>query len=119
LNNFVSTIPKPNCQFLLPLDFDLAFFKKEFISIDLDQEAQSSYGKFNQDQFENFLCSEYQAMEMSVSGMEVMSNFKYSIEYDENKEISPLSPVKMARIAFRDTLLRAFRQGMRKNTIEK
>ena len=58
-------------------------------------------------------------MEMSVSGMEVMSNFKYSIDYDKNKEMNPLSSVKMARIAFRDTLLRAFRQGMRKNVQDK
>ena len=56
---------------------------------------------------------------MSVSGMEVMSNFKYSIDYDKNKEMNPLSSVKMARIAFRDTLLRAFRQGMRKNVQDK
>jgi hypothetical protein len=44
-----------------------------------------------------------------------MSNFKYSIEYDEKKEINPLSSMKMARIAFRDTLLKSFRSGMRKN----
>jgi hypothetical protein len=58
-------------------------------------------------------------MEMSVSGIEVMSNFKYSIDYDENKKLSPLSPIKMARIVFRDTLLKAFRHGMRKNIAEK
>lgn len=62
LNNFVSMIPKPNGQFLVPLDFDLAFFKKEFIRIDLDEEGQKTYGKYDEDQFENFLCSEYQAM---------------------------------------------------------
>jgi len=48
-----------------------------------------------------------------------MSNFKYSIDYDEKIEISPLSPVKMARIVFRDTLLKAFRSGMRKDSQEK
>lgn len=55
-------------------------------------------------------------MELSVSGMEVMSNFQYSIDYDEKKTLDPLSPVKMARTVFRDTLLRAFRAGMRKNS---
>lgn len=48
-------------------------------------------------------------MEMSVSGVEVM-NFKYSIE-EVNKEPTPL--MKMARVVFRDTLVRAFRWGMK------
>lgn len=48
-----------------------------------------------------------------------MSNFKYSIDYDEKKSIDPFSPLKMARIVFRDTLLKAFRSGMRKNINEK
>ena len=48
-----------------------------------------------------------------------MSNFKYSIDYDENKSIDPFSPMKLARIIFRDTLLKAFRSGMRKNNCEK
>ena len=81
----------------------------------MDEESQSLYGKFDKYQFENFLCSEYQAMELSVSGMEVMSNFKYSIDYDDNENKSSLSPIKMARIVFRDTLLKAFRAGMKKD----
>ena len=30
--------------------------------------------------FENYLCAEYNAMEMSLFGMELMSNFTYTIE---------------------------------------
>jgi len=44
-----------------------------------------------------------------------MSNFKYSIDYDEKKELNSLSPMKIARIVFRDTLLKSFRSGMRKD----
>jgi len=54
-----------------------------------------------------------------VSGIEVMSNFKYSIDYDENKSVDPFAPIKLARIIFRDTLLKAFRFGMKKNPNEK
>ena len=55
--------------------------------------------------------AEYNAMEMSMSGVEIM-NFKYSI--DEEEKEPPLL-TKMARIVFRDTLVRAFRWGMRNN----
>ena len=37
-------------------------------------------------------------------------NFKYSIE-EEDKE--PSFQIKMARVIFRDTLVRSFRRGMR------
>ena len=53
-------------------------------------------------------------MEMSISGVEIM-NFKYSID-EEDKEPSLLT--KMARVIFRDTLIRSFRRGMRNDTAE-
>lgn len=53
-------------------------------------------------------------MEMSVSGLEIM-NFKYSIR---EEEFSPPQSIKEARIIFRDTLIRAFRWGMRRNEEE-
>ncbi len=49
-------------------------------------------------------------MEMSVSGVEIM-NFRYSIE--EETEQKPTMLMKMARVVFRDTLVRAFRWGMK------
>jgi hypothetical protein len=50
-------------------------------------------------------------MEMSVSGLEIM-NFKYSIEEDQAE---PPKTIKMSRIIFRDTLVKYFRNGMRKH----
>lgn len=58
--------------------------------------------------------SEYNAMETSLSGVEVM-NFKYSIE-EAAKE--PSLDIRMARVIFRDTLIRSFRWGMRKEKSE-
>lgn len=60
------------------------------------------------------MLSEYNAMEMSVSGVEIM-NFKYSIREEES---NPPQSIKEARIIFRDTLIKAFRWGMRRNEKE-
>ena len=111
LNNFILTKPALNARFTLPLDFDLAFLKEEFINIEKEAE---SYGQRDDDVFEQMLMSEYNSMEMSVSGVEIM-NFRYSIE-EEAKE--PPQVLRMARIVFRDTLVRAFRWGMRGNKEE-
>ena len=75
LNNFIITPPQLNKRLTLPLDFDLAFTKEEFINIDYASEA---YGKRDDDEFERLLLSEYNSMEMSISGLEIM-NFTYSI----------------------------------------
>jgi hypothetical protein len=39
LNNFIVKFPTPYKRFTLPLDFDLAFTKEEFINIDLESET--------------------------------------------------------------------------------
>lgn len=44
-----------------------------------------------------------------------MSNFQYSINYDKDVKLAQTSPVKMARLVFRDSLLKTFRAGMRKD----
>ena len=69
-----------------------------------------SYGSRDDDVFENFLLAELNAMEASLSGMEIM-DFKYSIE--EGEEQPPTQYVKMQRVVFRDSLVEAFRWGMR------
>jgi hypothetical protein len=35
LNNFITKVPKQHQRLILPLDFDLAFIKDEFINIEL------------------------------------------------------------------------------------
>jgi hypothetical protein len=42
-------------------------------------------------------------------------NFKYSIG---SEEFSPSQEIKEARIIFRDTLIKSFRHGMRRNRAE-
>jgi hypothetical protein len=42
-------------------------------------------------------------------------NFKYTIGSDNAEELPKLSPIKMARIAFRDCLVKSFRSGMRRS----
>jgi len=66
------------------------------------------YGQSSEDVFQNYLCGEFSAMEMSLFGLEMM-NFKYGIgTVDYSKD-----EVKMSKVAFRDTLVRAFNAGMR------
>ena len=75
LNNFIVKPPQANSRLTLPLDFDLAFTKEEYINIDLDSKK---YGQKDDQNFEQLLLSEYNSMEMSISGLEIM-NFKYGI----------------------------------------
>ena len=76
LNNFIVRRPAPQSHFVLPLDFDLAFTRQEYINIDFESEH---YGGRDLENFEQLLLAEYIAMEISVSGVELM-NFSYSID---------------------------------------
>ena len=80
LNNFIVTKPKiweeNSSFFLLPLDYDLAYTKDEFINIELESE---NYGCFDENMFENYMCAEYNAMEMSLFGLQLM-DFTYGID---------------------------------------
>ena len=57
----------------------MAFTRDEFINIDL---SSTSYGQNDPHEFEQLMMGEYNALEYSLSGMEVMDNFNYKI--DEN-----------------------------------
>ena len=61
------------------------------------------------------LLAEFNAMETSVSGIEIM-NFKYSIDL-EQKEQGPTQVERMLRVVFRDTLIKSFREGMKRNKL--
>lgn len=79
LNNFIVTFPEKSSQssnfFILPLDYDLAYDKEEFINI---EEDSNKYGERDDELFENYQCAEYSAMQMSLFGVEIM-DFKYGI----------------------------------------
>ena len=51
LNNFVFKHPSLSGRFTIPLDFDLAFTKEQYINIDLDSDK---YGQRDDDNFEHF-----------------------------------------------------------------
>lgn len=75
-NNFVVLSPKfARDQLLAPLDFDIAFCKDEFINIDLDEDNQN-YGRNDAQLFERFQLMSKLSLEMSLSGVEMMGNFK-------------------------------------------
>ena len=52
LNNLVVCYPEKDKPLLLPLDYDLAFTKKQFINIDLNSET---YGMHDEDLFEQLM----------------------------------------------------------------
>ena len=52
LNNFI-ILPENHHNLLAPLDFDIAFMRNEFISIEYDQ-VTSTYGKFDERQWNWF-----------------------------------------------------------------
>ena len=102
LNNFVVLEPKPNGELLAPLDFDLAFSREEFIQIDRESPLYGCNDPLN---FEELLQGEFTALQLSISGMELM-NFKYGILKEENVE-----HYKMLKYVLRDTLVREYING--------
>ena len=113
LDNFV-ILPKDtsnnlNRNLLSPLDFDLAFFKENFINIRIDMESEK-YGKPDDGLFDLYFNVERQYLEWELAGME---NFfirdKYKIELSKDKEFSLWFDFFITLV--RDTVVHHYQQG--------
>jgi len=107
-NNFV-ILPKNISRNLLgPLDFDLSFFRKDFINIDNYYEK---YGEYNERLFDTFLNCERYALEQALSGDENMANFSYSLFKLENTKDTTKMIFGLLKTILRDTCVLYYRRA--------
>ena len=109
-NNFIVLHEKhQNHNLLAPLDFDLAFEEKEFININYEDKT---YGKFDQELFNQFLEQERISLELALTGMENMDNFKYyGLELKE-LDLAAKRTFEGLRIILRDVLRKYYLKGI-------
>lgn len=109
-NNFIVLHEKHQSQNLLaPLDFDLAFEEQEFININYEDKT---YGKFDQELFNQFLEQEKISLELALTGMENMDNFKYyGLELKE-LDLGAKRTFEGLRIILRDVLRKYYLKGI-------
>ena len=109
-NNFIVLHEKHQGENLLaPLDFDLAFEEKEFININYEDKT---YGKFDQELFNQFLEQERISLELALTGMENMDNFKYyGLELKE-LDLGAKRTFEGLRIILRDVLRKYYLKGI-------
>lgn len=72
-NNFV-LLPQGFSNLISPLDFDIAFFEEEFININ---QNENTYGEKDIKLFNNYIEISRQSLELGLSGVEIMINFKF------------------------------------------
>lgn len=86
-NNFV-VLPDlyGNEQLLAPLDFDMAYFRNEFININY---TDPTYGMNDRELFDTYTIQSITALEFSLVGLENMENFKYQT-FDCSKYEQPV-----------------------------
>eukprot|EP01016_Furgasonia_blochmanni_P049360 TRINITY_DN7484_c0_g2_i3.p1 TRINITY_DN7484_c0_g2~~TRINITY_DN7484_c0_g2_i3.p1 ORF type:complete len:200 (+),score=32.46 TRINITY_DN7484_c0_g2_i3:593-1192(+) len=116
-NNFV-VVPRGRSAFrnvLAALDFDLAFFKRNFVNIRHDADPEK-YGKDDDDLFYAYLNIERYNLETSLAGVESMLNFTYSQAKDDDEGEREMKDHEKAlyeclNYALRDTAVLHFRKG--------
>jgi hypothetical protein len=110
-DNYVIYPRNKSKNLLTPLDFDLAFFKENFISLVNDtEEDQETYGKFDDYLYDMFLNIERQSLEWELAGSENMQIFDYySNLFKDNKTYELL--FKSLLYMLRDTSIIYYRMG--------